>query len=287
MTLVGYSDRPSVAPGERIRFMVSCEQPAYDVRLVRLIHGDTNPSGPGFKQRLVPSAIDGRRPGKREVIRSGSYVDVALDGVDLSREVTFCAFVQATNPAAGAAQVIAGQGTPLDGTGWALALSAEGDLQVIGAGRVVARLGAMQRWAWYLLALSLRVQEDGLAAVGTAWCRPLRAWPDDPPAEVAFAAASILPPPGAALMLAGARDAAGRPAHHFDGRIDRPRLLAARSPGSGCRRGPTAPTTPARWPKPATWPAPGTSRATSAPPWRATCPATTGTDASSTCRHAR
>ena len=133
MTLVGYSDRPSVAPGDRIRFMVSCEQPAYDVRLVRLIHGDTNPSGPGFKQRLVPSAIDGRRPGKREVIRSGSYVDVALDGVDLSREVTFCAFVQATNPAAGAAQVIAGQGTPLDGTGWALALSAEGDLQVIGA----------------------------------------------------------------------------------------------------------------------------------------------------------
>ena len=226
MTLVGYSDRPSVAPGERIRFMVSCEQPAYDVRLVRLIHGDTNPSGPGFKQRLVPSAIDGRRPGKREVIRSGSYVDVALDGVDLSREVTFCAFVQATNPAAGAAQVIAGQGTPLDGTGWALALSAEGDLQVIGAGRVVARLGAMRRWAWYLLALSLRVREDGTVAEGTAWRRPVRAWPDDPPAEVAFAAASILPPPGAALMLAGARDAAGRPAHHFDGRIDRPRLLA-------------------------------------------------------------
>ena len=146
MTLVGYSDRPSVAPGERIRFMVSCEQPAYDVRLVRLIHGDTNPSGPGFKQRLVPSAIDGRRPGKREVIRSGSYVDVALDGVDLSRELTFCAFVQATNPAAGATQVIAGQGTPLEGTGWALALSAEGDLQVIGAGQVVARLGPMGRW---------------------------------------------------------------------------------------------------------------------------------------------
>ena len=84
----------------------------------------------------------------------------------------------------------------------------------------------MRRWAWYLLALSLQVREDGTAASGTAWCRPLRHWPDDPPAEVAFAAASILPPPGAALMLAGARDAAGRHAHHFDGRIDRPRLLA-------------------------------------------------------------
>ncbi len=208
MTLVGYSDRPGVAPGERIRFMVSCEQPAYDVRLVQLIHGDTNPRGPGFKQRVVPSAIDGRRPGKRETIRSGSYVDIALDGVDLSREVSFCAFVQATDPAAGAPQVIAGQGTPLDDTGWALALSAEGELQVVGAGRVAARLGPMRRWTWYLLALSLRPR------------------PDDPPAEAALAAASILPPPGAALMLAGARDTAGRHAHHFDGRIDRPRLLA-------------------------------------------------------------
>ena len=153
MTLVGYSDRPGAAPGERIRFMVSCEQPAYDVRLVRLIHGDTNPGGPGFKQVVVPSAIDGRRPGKRETIRSGSYVDIALDGVDLSREVSFCAFVQATDPAAGAAQVIAGQGAPMDGTGWALALSADGDLQVIGAGQAVVRLGPMRRWAWYLLAL--------------------------------------------------------------------------------------------------------------------------------------
>ena len=52
--------------------MVSCDQPSYDVRLVQLIHGDTNPSGPGFKQRLVPSAIDGSYPGKREPIRSGS-----------------------------------------------------------------------------------------------------------------------------------------------------------------------------------------------------------------------
>ncbi len=217
--------------------MVSCEQPAYDVRLVRLIHGDTNPGGPGFKQRVVPSAIDGRRPGKRETIRSGSCVDIALDGVgvDLSREVSFCAFVQATDPAAGTPQVIAGQGTPVDGTGWALALSAEGDLQVIGAGQVVARLGPMRRWAWYLLALSLRIREDGADATGTAWRRPVRAWPDDPPAEVAFAAGSILPAPGAALMLAGARDAAGGHAHHFDGRIDRPRLLAGTVTGERLR----------------------------------------------------
>ena len=74
MTIVGYTDRLSAAPGEEIRFMVSCERPRYDVRLVQLIHGDTNPEGPGFKQRLVPSAIDGsgRVSGSRSTAAPGS-----------------------------------------------------------------------------------------------------------------------------------------------------------------------------------------------------------------------
>ena len=228
MTIVGYTDRLSVAPGEEIRFMVSCDRPRYDVRLVQLIHGDTNPDGPGFKQRLVPSAIDGSRPGKRESIRSGSYFEAALDGVDLSRALTFCAFVQATNPLAGVPQVIASQGTPFTGAGWALALSAQGELQVIGAAGVVAGLGPLQRWQWYLVALSLQdgPAGDGPAVAGTAWRRPVRPWPDDPPVEAAFAASTLLPPPDAPLLLAAARDAAGSTVYHLDGRIDRPRLLA-------------------------------------------------------------
>ena len=55
----------------------------------------------------------------------------------------------------------------------------------------------------------------------------MRAWPGDPPAEVTFSADALLPPPAAPLMLAAAHDSAGRASHHFDGRIDRPRLLAS------------------------------------------------------------
>jgi len=52
-TIHGYSDRISVAPGEQIQFMVSCEGAAtYQADIVRLIHGDTNPAGPGFKEEL-------------------------------------------------------------------------------------------------------------------------------------------------------------------------------------------------------------------------------------------
>ena len=54
LRLLGYSDRLSVAPGQTIRFMVSCDHPTYESDLVRLIHGDENPDGPGFKQVVVP-----------------------------------------------------------------------------------------------------------------------------------------------------------------------------------------------------------------------------------------
>ena len=46
--IMGYSDKISVCPSETIRFMVSCEKASnYKARLVRIIHGDTNPESPG------------------------------------------------------------------------------------------------------------------------------------------------------------------------------------------------------------------------------------------------
>ena len=59
MPIVGYGDRWSVQPGETLHFMVSAEAPRYQARVVRLIHGDTNPAGPGFQVRPVASSIEG------------------------------------------------------------------------------------------------------------------------------------------------------------------------------------------------------------------------------------
>ena len=53
MDIVGYADRFSVRAGDTIQFMVSCKLPSYQADVVRLIHGDLNPEGPGFKERLV------------------------------------------------------------------------------------------------------------------------------------------------------------------------------------------------------------------------------------------
>src|SRR5438067_2317530 len=76
--LHGYSDEIAVAPGERIRFMVSCTgAESYRADIVRLIHGDTNPAGPGFKEELVQTAVGGEYPAREQVLHAGSHVLVA------------------------------------------------------------------------------------------------------------------------------------------------------------------------------------------------------------------
>ena len=74
MDIVGYSDRLSVMPGDVIRFMVSTAAPTYEVAIVRLIHGDTNPTGPGFKEEVLRTPVDGTYPGREQPYRAGSHV---------------------------------------------------------------------------------------------------------------------------------------------------------------------------------------------------------------------
>lgn len=71
--LIGYTDRWSVAPGERIALMASSSVPEVTVRLVRLRHGDPNPAGPGLVTEDTPSSADGAYPCRQFTCRSGSY----------------------------------------------------------------------------------------------------------------------------------------------------------------------------------------------------------------------
>lgn len=73
LDVVGYTDQLSVLQGGTIGVHVSSTQPQYTARLVRLIHGDTSEKGPGFKQELVPSDIDGEYAGTHHRIHTGSW----------------------------------------------------------------------------------------------------------------------------------------------------------------------------------------------------------------------
>jgi len=62
-SILGYADRLSAAPGERIAFKASCRgHTHYHAEIVRLASGDLSPAGPGFREELVPTGVAGNYP---------------------------------------------------------------------------------------------------------------------------------------------------------------------------------------------------------------------------------
>ena len=99
MHIVGYTDKFSAHPGDVIKFMVSCQKPEYTAHLVRLIHGDTNPDGPGYKEEIIESPVDGTYPGKYQELRSGSYITIPdHQSLQFSDSFTLSAFIYPTTP---------------------------------------------------------------------------------------------------------------------------------------------------------------------------------------------
>ncbi len=75
--VLGYPDEWSVSPGQVVSFHVSgVGADTVDAQLVRLIHGDTHPGGPGFREIEVRSDIDGPYPLSEQPTGYGSYARV-------------------------------------------------------------------------------------------------------------------------------------------------------------------------------------------------------------------
>src|SRR5438477_9324840 len=71
--LIGYLDRFSARPGEPIAVKVSSRFDApYRADLVRIIHADANPAGPGVKIEEVPAGFAGTYPSRFQPVHSGS-----------------------------------------------------------------------------------------------------------------------------------------------------------------------------------------------------------------------
>ncbi|MBL29211.1 MAG: N,N-dimethylformamidase large subunit [Rhodospirillaceae bacterium] len=78
MRITGYADKFGVHPGDKIKFYVNCDGPKeYKAEIVKMIHGDTNPRGPGLIEEKIGASCDGTYPGMKQVIYSGSYGFVA------------------------------------------------------------------------------------------------------------------------------------------------------------------------------------------------------------------
>src|SRR3712207_4661060 len=166
MKVIGYSRELSVFPGEQVNVLVSCDTQHYHADVVKLIHGDTNPEGPGFKVEPVSTGVDGDFPGRVQRVYSGSHVLVddhprlRLDS-DFTLQVLICP----TTPQGG----VQGLLTKWDGAreaGYGLVIGSDGCLEAwVGDGGSTQRVSSgkpLLAGCWYLAAMSVG---DGVVAV--------------------------------------------------------------------------------------------------------------------------
>ena len=76
LSILGYTNPLSVAPGEELSVKVSSESQAltYRADLLRLYCGDDDPRGPGFRAVEIDSPINGEYPARHQPAFAGSYV---------------------------------------------------------------------------------------------------------------------------------------------------------------------------------------------------------------------
>jgi len=235
--VIGYADPLSVAPGEPIRFMVgTLDGPRrYRAEVVRLVCGDTGPGGPGLKTVRLPTSIEGEHDGTPQPIDAGSYAIVEHPGAfgALGR-FTLQAFIQPTlvpvRPSP-RRQVVMGTWAEDRGSGFALMLDETGALAfLIGAAPVSTGTPLTAR-RWYHVAASVDL------AAGTVTLRQTPLADHAPSLEQPVAITTAIraaPGPAGDFFIGAARKAVEdgrlRTTWHFNGKIDRPSLLAGEHP---------------------------------------------------------
>lgn len=257
LRITGYSDRYSIHPGDEIKFYVNSEKGEdYDAKLVRLIHGDTNPEGPGYKEEEIAAPFDRTHKGRNQKIHGGSYVTVPHDARMTVESFTIQAFVFPTTPTKGPQGILTKW---VGDTGYGLFIDENAHLALrIGAGgtvRTIASGKPLLRKVWYLAAASydartgaVRLYQEPVVTsanggLGMALLHPA----EETTAEVSgscdiapgandapflMAAATRVPASGRSICGAHYKEATApvelpEQCDTYNGKIDRPRLTAA------------------------------------------------------------
>ena len=138
-----------------------------DADIVRLIHGDVNPSGPGYKEEVVETSVNKEYPGRIQPLRAGSYVMVPDNpALRLSGSFTLQAWIAATTPQKGVQGIIS-KWSEDERLGYALVVDDDGSLglRIGDKGQVArARTGTPLRAA---LTASRYLQLSWLTSQGT------------------------------------------------------------------------------------------------------------------------
>jgi N,N-dimethylformamidase len=221
MKIVGYADHLSAAPGQTVQLMVSADAPSYTADLVRLIHGDTNPAGPGIRLEEIPSTLAGEYPGKPQPIRPGSYAHGSFrEPLDTSAGITALMWIYPTTPvdAPQTLMAVMSRGVP-----WLRLHLVEGRVRAQVGGEGGATLTAevvLQPRRWYRIAISHDVAADA-ATLYVHSTRP------NPRRYIARSEVRVATSPTVdGLTLAARPISEARHNEHYNGKIGAPSIYS-------------------------------------------------------------
>ncbi len=158
--LFGYSETMSARPGDTVRFMLSAEGATrVQASLVRVVHGDENPLGPGYQDEVIPTSIDGQHKVRRQYTQQGAFAraDDPTGLLHPDEAFTVYAFIQPTMPQRGRQTIMSRWSAP-ENKGWGLGLNREGHLEFwAGDGklsdRAITEVPLLAR-TWYFVSAS-------------------------------------------------------------------------------------------------------------------------------------
>jgi len=230
--ILGYTDRISAAPGDTVAFKISCDGVTkYHADIVRLVCADPDPSGPGLRYDTVSTEATGWHQGRHQPIYPGSYATVppASSSV-LGNSLSLGAMIFPTMPGNGR-QTLLGQWDQTTGKGYALELGDDGALTLmVGDGQKAQSLSTEtplppRQWAFVGAGIDVG---SGDIWVCQQVLRPLAL----APAEVSvFGRLTVGSPDATGIPLMMAAHIAERDGGnviaggHYNGRIDRPRII--------------------------------------------------------------
>ena len=224
MKLTGYTDRVWMRPGESLGFYVHSEASQVEYQLVRLLHGDENPRGPGFQEREILACPGGRAKAGPQEIYKGSFALLEtsaplLDEDDFDIDL----WIWPTLPNAGPQGLLSWRASGRPGA-LCLGLDAEGRVTVEAAGRCLVRSReSLAKRAWMRLNVGGRAGRIRLSVTPRDYS-PRYVKPDV--AEAALSAPSPLFGPRAILAAAEVEACGARwlPRQVYNGKIARPVL---------------------------------------------------------------
>jgi N,N-dimethylformamidase len=169
--LFGYADKISVKPGEIVQFHVNADGTDTAIaQLVRLIHGDENPAGPGFMEQELDCFANGAWQVEKQYTQVGSFLEVVDRQRELALEgsLTLFAFIHPIWPDVGRRQCVIGRWDNDKNNGYGLGINKQGFVEFwVGQGDEVDYLQAeapLKAHVWYFVAATFDAK-SGRAAI--------------------------------------------------------------------------------------------------------------------------